>query len=861
MPKLNDRILADVTHQSDAAEAVVPEGLHGAQAPVQQFGALMVFERAGATLIQASTSVTRVAFRDIAACFGQPVDHVLDNFLGARIRQLTVGADERRRVTFNGKQFDIRLVGLPSSMLVELQPADSGIDATILGDRLDEVARALAHAATLSDVYRIACHAMHHTAGFAGVTLVRPLAGTNLQILAESLDDLLPSLSGRPETLAALGKIAHDHPVLYVADTSGQGVRLIVHSPSPDDAEIARKSELLALPVADLAPVQAGGIISFAILPVATEGRLWGYFLVENPFEIRFGQDRRRFGLTLGQLAAAAAERLQNHAKERAETLAPEIAATFLATVGDGTNPLEALLLGDRLLASTIGADGVIILSGRDCASVGAAPDPDAILAKLPGVLSGDTTKFVTDSLDSMKLFTDAERAGATAMISVRLAETPFMALAAFRGEFGADSHMPRNAWEPALIEAFYAVGAIFRRILLLGDEAAAVELSSQIGEFEEHAFGPGKLRSTIMAASASGMALLAGTGAGTYQIAECNVMFRRLFGLEPRETLSGTLDELADRLRLEPALLVDNGQHVAELELWSSELGPRIVEIDVRSIVRTRHDGVGRDLSLLQATDVTRIRRQEVAMRMARDQALALIRTREELLANMSHELRTPLNAVIGFAEMIAQQTLGPIGDMRYANYGTNIETAGRHLLALINDVLDLSRLNSGKHFIAEEDLDPSALLRSCIDWAKAASRRRDIVLTIDCAGMTPILRGDERALRQVMINLISNAVKFSSAEGKVEAALQWRPGNDLTIDVIDNGIGMSVGEVNRAFEPFFRGGGAYQRRIEGAGLGLAIAKGLVEMHGGSLTLISAEGEGTTVHIEIPAWRVSAST
>ncbi len=500
------------------------------------------------------------------------------------------------------------------------------------------------------------------------------------------------------------------------------------------------------------------------------------------------------------------------------------------------------------------------MLCGTECAIVGHAPDPDALLARLPALFEGVDGHIATDRLEDIGGFTDAELSRNTGLLAVRLSARPFIALAAFRGTRKADGDPSGWSWDPHRIEAFLGLARSFRSTLLLGDDAAAAELSSQIGEFEARAFGPGMLRSAIMASSTAGMALVLGRGDGQLKLIEHNPMFRRLFGLDPQEPVAGTIDAIARRLGISADSLMDSGRPASEIDIWSSELGPRVVELDTRSIVRMRVGGEIRELTLVQATDLTRIRRQEVAMRIARDQALASIRSRDELLANMSHELRTPLNAVIGFADMISQETFGPIGNPRYAGYGRDIETAGRHLLSLINDVLDLSRLASGRQIVEDEAIDLAELIDSCASWARAASRRRIVSLDIDIGVDTLLVRCDGRAIRQVLINLISNAVKFTPDDGKVDVALHWRPRSPIVIEVSDNGIGMSPSEVTRAFEPFFRGGGAYRRRIEGAGLGLSIARGLVELHGGSLTLTSAEGVGTKLRLELPAWRVAPS-
>jgi signal transduction histidine kinase/GAF domain-containing protein len=823
---------------------------------IQPHGAVLVFDRPGFRLVQASQNLPRLLGRELHASLSLPVDALFDLETAGRIRGVTRGGEERRIISAQGRMLDLRIVAEADSTLVEIEPVDEHADATVLGAALDDGADALARAGNLADVARAAAAECAAISGFAVVALARILTGGQIQIVAEVNDGTLPPLAGRPDSARMLARLAVPGRLIVIADTAAPAIRLVAAPDCAHPSKALAACELVAPPPGDLAIAHMDGAVSVAVMPILCGGKPWGYLLLENGYSRRFGHDRRRFCRALAQITGYAVTRVQRSTRERAEQLAGKTVAAFEAAVESGTTALDALLFGDQLLAAVAGADGVAVLCEAECAVIGHAPDPDALLARLPS-LFGDTDRISIDRLDELDGFSAGELAGSSGMLGVRLARTPFMALAAFRGARRVEGDMSTaDSWDPLQLDALVALAAAFRRRLLLADAAAAAELSSQIEEFEGRAFGPGILRSTIMSSSASGMALLYGRGGSRLEIHEFNPMFRRLFGLDRRQSLAGTAAELGRRLGIAPELLVDAGQPSAELELWSSELGPRVVEIDARSMVRTRVGGGVQELTLLQVIDVTRIRRQEVAMRIARDQALSLIRARDELLANMSHELRTPLNAVIGFAEMISLQTFGPVGE-RYVGYGRDIETAGRHLLSLINDLLDLSRIASGRQIVEDAAVDLVELVESCVSWARAAARKRKVETVID-SGKAPLrIRGDERALRQVLINLISNAIKFTPDEGDVAVRISWRPHGAAVIEVIDNGIGMTPQEVGRAFDPFFRGGGAYRRRIEGAGLGLAIARGLMELHGGTLALSSIEGKGTTARIELPGWRV----
>ncbi|HVJ53400.1 MAG TPA: ATP-binding protein [Aliidongia sp.] len=826
---------------------------------VQLHGCVMVFDRPDLNLIHASENVQRLLPIDLRHAFGAPVQSLLGDKLAQRIHSLAPIAEERRTVMLPAGSFDMRLVADGQSVLVELEPADAPVDVRLMGALLETTAANLAEATSLRDVAQIVCTRFAEAASYSLVALARTVAG-GVEIIGESRDSALPSLFGRAATAQAIVPLTAPSRLAVVADLAAAPVRLLSAPGIETLRPVLGRAELLAPSLEQMDQLREYGAAAAAVVPLSANDEVWGHLVAEHWHERRLTQAARRFALDLGPLVVAAAERLERSARQRARRLAADAVIAFDRACADGHSPVEALLFGERLLAVTAGADGVALLCGADCIVVGRGPSPDTMIAKLPSLAGWNVGKiWTTDRLSSYGAFTAEERSRTGGMMAVMIAASPRIGLVAFRQEQepAEDGAATVHAWEPHRIEAFLALAAALRQTLVASDSAAAAELGFQIGEFGQRAFGAGRLRSAIMESSSAGAALISGRDNEPLRLVESNGMFRRLFGLEPQDLPIGTAETLARRLGVDPSRLIDSGKPASEVEIWSPELGPRIVEIDTRSIVRARIDGRGAGLTLVQATDLTRIRRQEVAMRMSRDQALALIRMRDEMLANMSHELRTPLNAIIGFADMISQEVLGPVGVPRYVAYARDIESAGQHLLSLINDVLDLSRLNSGKQVAAEETVDLVELVRSCLDWARVASPERALGMLVEEVDPGLCLLCDDRALRQVLINLVSNAIKFSGENGQVTLRLALRLHEPAVIEVIDDGIGMSAAELNRAFEPFFRGGGAYQRRIDGAGLGLAIAKGLIELHGGSLALTSVEGLGTTARIELPPWRV----
>jgi signal transduction histidine kinase len=227
------------------------------------------------------------------------------------------------------------------------------------------------------------------------------------------------------------------------------------------------------------------------------------------------------------------------------------------------------------------------------------------------------------------------------------------------------------------------------------------------------------------------------------------------------------------------------------------------------------------------------------------------------QFLANMSHELRTPLNAILGFADMMATLPDNRLSRSKVREYSRVILESGRHLLALISDLLDLTKAESGKLELTEETCDLSAMIGGCLDHMAPIARKNGIDLVLDPAGAESfVVRGDERKLRQIMLNLLSNAIKFTPDGGTVRVTLKTPAGGGVIVAVADTGIGMTTSEVIEALEPFAQISNTYTRQHQGTGLGLPLTKRLVDLHGGRMTIESEPGKGTTISIRLPRGR-----
>ena len=255
---------------------------------------------------------------------------------------------------------------------------------------------------------------------------------------------------------------------------------------------------------------------------------------------------------------------------------------------------------------------------------------------------------------------------------------------------------------------------------------------------------------------------------------------------------------------------------------------------------------GVGRNM--------TATVRAELALLEAKKQAELASKAKSDFLANMSHELRTPLNAIIGLSEMIDGEILGPVGNEHYRSYAGDINTSGRHLLGIINTVLDLAKVEAGKMELHMRNvpLDDIVLevARIMTPQAEVIGLQLDVVISPEL----PRVRADVLAIRRILFNLLSNALKFTPSGGTVTVSLQRAAGSEIELSVTDTGIGIAPEHLPKLMQPFVQFDDVYRRKFQGAGLGLALVRSLVEPHGGTVTIASTPGKGTCVTVRLPA-------
>jgi signal transduction histidine kinase len=340
------------------------------------------------------------------------------------------------------------------------------------------------------------------------------------------------------------------------------------------------------------------------------------------------------------------------------------------------------------------------------------------------------------------------------------------------------------------------------------------------------------------------------------------NARFKRLFPSFAERIRPGfTFQELAES-EARSGLIADA---IGEEDRWIQE----------RYAHFTRADGVLRKMTIGGRTletsehalkdggvvlihhDVTEQTNTENELLSAKDAAELADRAKSQFLANMSHELRTPLNAVIGFAEVLRDELFGPLGDPQYQDFVADIHDSGQHLLEMIDDILDLSKMEVGRRELNAIPMDVSRTIGSAIRMVRQRAERAQVDVRADTSDGIPPFSGEERGIKQVMLNLLSNAIKFTPEGGEISVVTQPSADGGLVITVTDNGLGMPRGEIDLAFAPFVQLDSTHSKHYEGSGLGLPLVKSLVEMHGGTVRIESEIDQGTSVILHFPAERM----
>ena len=305
----------------------------------------------------------------------------------------------------------------------------------------------------------------------------------------------------------------------------------------------------------------------------------------------------------------------------------------------------------------------------------------------------------------------------------------------------------------------------------------------------------------------------------------------------------------------------LSDGRYFQITELKAVDGGTVIIRTDITQIVTAEQDLQARVGELETAKSMleqqsAKLKQNAEEITQARDEADSANRTKSEFLANMSHELRTPLNAVMGFSEVIMNQSFGPVGLPQYIDYARDIYSSGAHLLEIINDILDLSKVEAGKLELVEEEIVLNEVAAAVIQLVKSRAEAGGVALVEHVPDDLPTLYADKRKLKQMLLNLLSNAIKFTRDEGTVDLRAYVDAAGAVCVAVRDTGIGIAEDQFDLVLSPFGQVDSALAREHQGTGLGLPLVKALIELHGGAITIDSEPQKGTTVTLTFPVER-----
>jgi len=364
--------------------------------------------------------------------------------------------------------------------------------------------------------------------------------------------------------------------------------------------------------------------------------------------------------------------------------------------------------------------------------------------------------------------------------------------------------------------------------------------------------------RSLAISASAldsvSSGIVMVDVAAAEQPVVAVNPAFERLVGASRTEILGRPWRDVAGPAN---AARLVQGNAVTEATLPRTGTRPAWAEFRSANIPSMSPDS---RLIVVVVTDITQRKVAEQAMLRAKNQAELANRAKSDFLANMSHELRTPLNAILGFSEIISKQLLGPVGTIAYREYANDIYMSGTHLLNIISDILDFAKIEATSLKLEETEVDLSRLLGTCVRFMSARATQADVNVTLSLPPACPGAWADDLRLKQIVLNLLSNAIKFSAAKTTVRVEASVIDTGAIEIAIIDQGCGMTAKEVEIALQPFRQIESSMVKRSEGTGLGLPLAKRLIDLHGGELLIETTPQVGTTARVRLPPARTRAN-
>jgi len=803
-----------------------------------------------------------------------------------------------------GKQvsvwFTVHLTG--SLVFVEIEPMDGaaipGVSADIADSEI-ESALGWAGGAEVTNVYAFGSHLADVAAAWFGydrVMVYRFHQDWSGEVIAEVRQPELPPLVGLRYPASDIPPQARQLyltvPVRVIADVGAVPVPLIppAHAVSTAPVDLSH-CRLRSVSPYHIEYLRNMDVAATLVTSLIVDGRLWGLIACHHRTVRRVSPDLHRLAERVTAIAGRLIGSMLAHETAAQRRRIDGQLQRLTTCKGSLDDALRRLLFGSprltevtRSLAGGIYADGV-------CATAGPTPGVAWIEALLRKLAARSADRCI--ALPSLAAW-DAEFGGqeslASGFLVVFVSRSPLCAIFCVRPEvtrevlWGGDpSHpvevdpvtgkiSPRRSfrvwrqtvkgqarpWDDADIVYLSRLPEALGTIAGVSATELALAVRSRLEALEEQYENVDDLRADFLDAALEGMALtVAVDDRDVARTVSTNNAFREVFEFREDTVIGQPLPILLQQVGLSPDALSEMTEEPREVTAWSRTLGPRSILIHRRTMFVLRTQARQRTWGVLIFQDITGFRRVSDSLRAERDRAALSAQAKSQFLATVSHELRTPLNAIIGFSDLMrGRYSSVPMNPTEVARHAEHVYEAGRHLLGLIDDLLELSSRETGHRDLRETNFDLRALVKEICDWIEQHGATTGIAFARHLDGPPLPFRGEPKAIRQAIINILSNAFKFTDAGGTVTCRLGDLPDGTVIVVVKDTGIGMPAEKIDLAFKPFEQLDSGTNRQRGGIGLGLPLARSLIELHGGTINVGSAVGEGTTVTLALPAWR-----
>ena len=821
-------------------------------------------------------------------------------FLSEELPGLVLGARPRRaiRQAVRGQTqiFSLSAHRWDGRLIVELEPeptAEAGEPAAVSG----EARTALSEAADLYQVARAAVHELRRLTGGERVVVYRLLGDEGGEVIAEERSPVMTPFLGLrfpPHDLPPSAQRLHQLiGVRLIPDANGYPAEILTapgrETERPLDLSFAQLRGVSRFCTQYYRNIRVAGSLTTAIV---VDGAFWGMVSCHDQVSRPRPWAVREAAAELGVLVGQAVARLAQEEESRQARRRDRVLGIVSSRLYSPDNALTGLITGQPRLNWLVGASGLAMVSVTAVFRRGWAPPAGDLVALArwlaSGAVAGEDGVFSSDHLTAVYPAAEAWQSVAAGILAAVFSREPLGVLMCFRPElrhevlWGGDPGRPAVAdenrrlsprssferWREEVRGRCRPWGSADRAVMGTlvaqrdtlgpGQTCATDGVTAAIRECGAWFENERMFRDEMLDLVSECMVLAVHCEPeGRSTTVAVNNRFCDLFRLDMFELVGGDARTIFRRVGL-PVELLDQSRQDApvELEVWSEVIGLRSVRV-TREVVAETTGGPGDAvLMLVRIQDITEFKRSADSLRTAHEQARASERTKTQIIAGMSHELRSPLNAIIGFSEAIKSEIAGPVGVAAYRGYASSIYQSGYHLLGLITDLLDLATIDAGRRLLKEEEFNLTETMRDVFQWVNIQFADKSLGWTLDLAEAPILVKGDSSAVRQAIINLLTNAGKYTRAGGRIFTRVIDVPRRDIIITVEDTGIGIKPVDIARLFQLFERGSDPQVSEVGGTGLGLAITKALIELHGGSIELISDGHSGTTARMVIPGWR-----